>query len=60
MITYEENILPESCSITDVCNPYYLVKTVDGHVTLAMLIDNTWMTSYITKLNVDVWGWTEV
>ena len=60
MITYEENALPESNSSEDTCNPYYLVKTVSGNVVLAMFIEDAWMTSYITKLTADVWGWTAV
>jgi len=60
MIIWESEKLPDSDSLNDECNDYYLVKVERYGAKFAMYIDGEWWTDYTSKLMVKVIGWTEI
>ena len=60
MITWNTDTMPEPCSHEDECNPYYLVRLEKYPPMKAMYIDGEWWTSYVSKIAVEVTGWTEI
>jgi hypothetical protein len=49
--------LPQSCSIEDECNPYYVVKVHGWGLNKAMFIDGKWYLTYIAVIVADVVAW---
>jgi hypothetical protein len=60
MITWEAERVPELGSYCNEDNKYYLVKPEGYGPIKAMYIDGEWWPSHITKLMVDIEGWTEI
>lgn len=60
MIKWNKETTPEPEDIEDGCNTYYLVKPIGFDPVKAMFLKDGWWTSYISKLMVDIDGWTEI
>ena len=51
--------LPESCSIEDECNPYYVVNIEGWGRNTAMFIDGKWYLNYFALIVADVTHWLD-